>query len=126
MTSGPPAPGGIQKGRIPGKETHMGKKIEKMAAAKNQGAGAPISNKSRIEDTKAEFSKNLQGVAEGFGAVLGLVNWYTDIFPKAMEQLKREGCKYCNHLHCDKCSAEDGEKIRLDGWAWDMGKRNEK
>ena len=55
-----------------------------------------------------------------------MVNWYTDIFPKAMEQLKSEGCKYCNHLHCDKCSAEDGEKIRLDGWAWDMGKRNEK
>lgn len=96
----------------------MGKKIVTMDAAKNQGGSAPISNKSKIDGIQADFSRDIQGVATSFGALLGMTKWYGDMFPKAMEQLKKEGCKYCNHLHCKKCE-------EFSGWAWDMGKRHE-
>ncbi len=96
----------------------MGKKIIPMEQTKKQGTSAPVSNKSRIDGIRDGVSKNVQGVATSFGALLGMTQWYSDMFPTAMEQLKKEGCKYCNHLHCKKC--QDGS-----GWAWDMGKDHE-
>ena len=101
----------------------MGKKVIQMEQAKNQGASAPISNKSKIDGIREDFSKNIQGAATSFGALLGMAKWYSDMFPAAMEQLKQQGCKYCNHLHCKKCKEEIG--TALSGWAWDMGKRHE-
>ena len=84
---------------------------------------APVSNKSKIDTLHESFSKNIQGVATDFGAMLGMAKWYSEMFPKAMEQLKAEGCKYCNHLHCKKCKEDEGTK--LTGWAWDMGNSHE-
>ena len=101
----------------------MGKKIVTMGAAKSQRGSAPISNKSKIDGIQADFSRDIQGVATSFGALLGMGKWYGDMFPQAMEQLKKEGCKYCNHLHCKKCKEENG--IALSGWAWNMGKQYE-
>lgn len=101
----------------------MGKKIVTMDAAKSQGGSAPISKKSKIDGIQADFSRDIQGVATSFGALLGMTKWYGDMFPQAMEQLKKEGCKYCNHLHCKKCKEDNG--TALSGWAWDMGKRHE-
>lgn len=101
----------------------MGKKIVTMGAAKSQGGSAPISNKSKVDGIQADFSRDIQGVATSFGALLGMTKWYGDMFPQAMEQLKKEGCKYCNHLHCKKCKENNGTE--LSGWAWDMGKKHE-
>ena len=101
----------------------MGKKIVTMDAAKSQGGSAPISNKSKIDGIQADFSRDIQGVATSFGAMLGMAKWYSEFFPKAMEQLKEAGCKYCNHLHCKKCKEDGGTK--LTGWAWDMGNSHE-
>lgn len=100
----------------------MGKKIVQLEQ-KKKGASTPISNKSKIDGIREDFSKNIQGAATSFGALLGMVQWYSDMFPAAMEQLKKHGCKYCNHIHCKKCKEENG--TALSGWAWDMGKNHE-
>ena len=96
----------------------MGKKIVTMGAAKSQGGSAPISNKSKVDGIQADFSRDIQGVATSFGALLGMTKWYGDMFPQAMEQLKKEGCKCGNQLH-------GKEWEEFGGWAWDRGKRHE-
>lgn len=84
---------------------------------------APVSTKTTIDSMQESFSKNIQGVATDFGAMLGMAKWYSEMFPKAMEQLKESGCKYCNHLHCKKCKEAEGNKLA--GWAWNMGNSHE-
>ncbi len=101
----------------------MGKKVIQLEQAKNQGASAPIRNKSKVDGIRADFSRDIQGAATSFGALLGMVQWYSDMLPAAMEQLKQQGCQYCNHLHCKKCTEGSGTELR--GWAWDMGKSYE-
>lgn len=91
---------------------------EKIVQMKRQGTSAPVSNKSKIDEIQEGFSKNVQGVATSFGALLGMTKWYGDMFPKAMEQLKANGCQYCGHRHCADCK----EQSR---WTWDMGESHE-
>lgn len=87
-------------------------------AAKDKGITVPKQTPDNIDQIGTQFSRSIEGVAGCFGAMMGIAKWHRDYLKKAMEQLKGEGCKYCNHKKCEKC-------LNKSGWAWDMGERYE-
>lgn len=80
--------------------------------------GAENRAPSTIDQIRNQFFKSIEGVAANFGAVLGIAKWQQDNLNKAMEQLKGEGCRFCNHRKCEKCQDKSG-------WAWNAGERHE-
>lgn len=94
------------------------KKKTEMQELREVLKGAEDRAPSTIDQVRIQFSKSIEGVAANFGAVLGIAKWHQDNLNKAMEQLKGEGCRFCNHRRCEKCQDKSG-------WAWDMGESHE-